>query len=327
MLMEHAPSVDWRLAHRVAAVGPDHLPDLTRHELTRLVADLRVTARRAGEIAAGHLGVEAVGATRIRVVDWSGWGRAVQHMADGVVDQLGLEPAGTGLGARLAGARNGLLVGAGMRAVSRRLLGQYDAFTGADTLYLVAPTIVAHERAHRFTPPHFRMWVALHEQTHALQFRLAPWLHDYLTERLRLVVHDEVPLGEGLLGWARTRDVAALLTSREAGRAMAELTAAMTFLEGHADYTSDYAGRRHAPTIPGMRRAFARSESTGLLARLSRTLDKNAQYRDGLEFCRRVQRLKNRDALRRAFAEPANLPTAEEISDPSRWLERVRGQA
>ncbi|MBB1508467.1 zinc-dependent metalloprotease [Tessaracoccus sp. MC1756] len=325
LLMEHAPSINWRLAHRVAALRPDDLPDLTSRELTRLVADLRVTARRAGEIAAKHLGLQAVGATRVRVVDWDGWGRAVRGMADGAVTELGLGPADTGTAALGSAVRNGLLIGVGMRAVSRRLLGQYDAFTGSDTLYLVAPTIVAHERSHRFTPAHFRMWVALHEQTHALQFRLAPWLRDYVAERMRLVVHDEVPLGEGLLRWARTRDVSALLTSADAATAMAELTATMTFLEGHADYTSDYAGRRHAPTIPGMRRAFARPERAGLLARLSKSLDKNAQYRDGLEFCLRVQRLKNRAALKRAFERPDNLPTAEEISDPALWLQRVHG--
>lgn len=321
--MEHAPTIDWRLAHRVAAHRPDDLPDLTAHELTRLVADLRVTARRAGEIAARHLGIKAVGATSIRVVDWDGWSRGVREMADGAVAELGLAPPRTGLAASVTAKPNGALLGMGLRTVSRRLLGQYDAFTGSDALYLVAPTIVAHEKSHGFKPADFRMWVAIHEQTHALQFRLAPWLRDHLASRMQVILHDEVSLTDGLLGWARTRDVTALFTSSEAGRALGELTAAMTFLEGHADHTSDYAGRRHAPSIPGMRRAFVRPEGRGLLARLSKSFDKNAQYRDGLEFCLRVQRLKHRGFLKRAFAEPGNLPTSAEIADPALWVARV----
>lgn len=321
--MERAPSIDWRLAHRVAALRPDDLPDLTAHELTRLVADLRVTARRAGEIAARHLGMKAVGATSIRVVDWDGWARGVREMADGAVAELSLTPPRAGLGAALTAKRNGALVGAGVRAVSRRLLGQYDAFTGSDALYLVAPSIVAYERLHGFKPADFRMWVALHEQTHALQFRLAPWLRDHLAARLRIILGDDLSLADGLLGWARTRDVGALFTSPRADEALRELTAAMTFLEGHADYTSDYAGRCHAPTIPSMRRAFARPKSQGLLARLSTSFDKNAQYRDGLEFCMRIQRIKYRNFLKRAFEEPANLPTPEEIADPALWVARL----
>lgn len=325
LLMEHAPSIDWRLAHRLAAARSADLPDLTPRELTRLVADLRVTARRAGEIAAKHLRVDAVGATEIRVVDWGGWGRAVQQMGEAGMAQFGLRPAPTGLGARLSGVRNGAVAGVLLRKISRRLLGQYDAFTGSDTLYLMAPTILAHERAHRFVPDHFRLWVALHEQTHALQFRLAPWLREHLVGRVRTVLDDEISLREGLLGWSRTGEFTALFASAEAGRALNELSAAMTFLEGHADYTADTAGRRHARTVDHMRRAFARPEGTNWMGRLSKSFDKNAQYRDGLAFCQGVQQLKHRNALHGAFAEPANLPTAEEISDPALWVNRVHG--
>lgn len=323
--MEHAPTIDWRLAHRIAAVKPDDLPELGAHELTMLVADLRVTARRAGEIAAKHLGIEAVGATTVRVVDWEGWGRGVREMAEGAIHQLDLAPAPTGVPAKLTGVRNGVLIGAGLRAVSRKLLGQYDAFTGSDTLYLVAPTIVAHERRLRFVPADFRLWVALHEQTHALQFRLAPWLRQHLRDRMDLVLHDEVSTLEGMLTFARTGEVSSLFASAEAGAALKELASAMTFLEGHADHTSDVAGRRHARSIPQMRRAFARPEGSGLMGRFSRIFDKNAQYREGLKFCQRVTRLKGRGALRRAFAEPGNLPTADEIADPARWVKRVHG--
>ena len=88
--MEHAPVIDWGLARRVARLGARDLPDRTLPELRQLVADLRVTARRAGEAGAEHMGLDSVGAGTIRVVDWAGWGEAVRAMTDGVVAELGL---------------------------------------------------------------------------------------------------------------------------------------------------------------------------------------------------------------------------------------------
>ena len=58
----HAPDIDWGLARRVARLGSRDLPDRTLPELRQLTADLRVTARRAGEAAAQHMGLDSVGA-------------------------------------------------------------------------------------------------------------------------------------------------------------------------------------------------------------------------------------------------------------------------
>ena len=207
----YAPTVDWALARRVTRLGSRDLPERTLPELRQLVADLRVTARRAGEAGAEHLGLDSVGAATIRVVDWAGWGEAVRAMTDGVVADLGLPARAPGPVTTLRGLGSGLALGAGLRFASRRLLGQYDGYTGADTLYLVAPTIVRLERAHGFVPADFRMWVSLHEQTHALQFRAAPWLRDHLKDGARAVLDDESSLLEGLVGWARSGDAAAVV--------------------------------------------------------------------------------------------------------------------
>lgn len=322
--MEHRPLVSWGLARRVAVVAEGRPPRLTRPELERLVADLRITARRAGCLAAAHVGLDGGGARDIRVVDRPGWIRAARRMADGVVADLGLteRPAHLFNGARAAG--NGLVVGVALGALSRRMLGQYDAFTGDDALYLVAPTIVEHERSRGFVPADFRLWIALHEQAHALQFRLAPWLRDHLRVLMLRLAADETRLADGLTGWLATRDAAALLTSPPARADLARLTATMTFLEGHADHVADSAGRGHVRTVAALRRAFQRPEGS-LISRLSRSLDKGAQYRDGLAFCRTVQAQRGRRALTAAFREPAALPTAAEIADPPAWLARVDG--
>ena len=322
--MDYAPSIDWALALRVTSTASTHLPELSERELKILVADLRVTAHRAGQLAAEQLGLDSAGARQVRVVDWSGWGRAVRGMVESVVAQLDLPPRPQGVLTRPRAIGNALLLGIGLRTASRRLLGQYDAYSGADTLYLVAPTIVAHEKQHRFVPADFRLWVSLHEQTHALQFAAAPWLRQWIGERISLVFADDATPLQGLLGWSRSGDLASLLASGPAGEALAQLVATMTFLEGHADHTADSVGRIHVPTVSRLRKAFTRGDSTKV-GRFSRILDKNAQYRDGLAFCQRAVALRGTTALRAAFASPENLPRPDEIATPRAWIDRVHG--
>lgn len=323
--MSYAPSVDWPMALRVSSAFAGDLPPMGERDLRVLVADLRVTARRAGALAATHLGLDSPGAARISVVDWAGWGRGVHSMIEAGIGEMGLEPRPAGALTRARARGNALLVGAGIRLLARRLLGQYDAYTGADTLYLVAPTIVAHERQHGFVPSDFRLWVCLHEQTHALQFRAAPWLKDWIGERVSVLFADESSTLQGLTAWARTGDVASLFAAGAAGEALSELVAAMTFLEGHADHTSDTAALAHIASVARLRAAFARTQPARGIGRLSPAFDKSAQYRDGLEFCRKVTAYSGACALRAAFSQPSALPTTAEIADPRSWLDRVHG--
>lgn len=51
---------------------------------------------------------------------------------------------------------------------------------GGGRLLLVAPNIVHVERELDVDPHDFRLWVALHEETHRTQFTAVPWLRDHL---------------------------------------------------------------------------------------------------------------------------------------------------
>lgn len=322
-MVDYAPSLHWGAALRVARASGGELPTISSRDLQRMVADLRVTAREAGAIGARFMGLDGAGASQVRVVDWAGWTRAARRMTDSAVDALGLPARPHGPVTRVRGLANGLLAGFAMGKIAPRLLGQYDAFTGDDALYLVAPTILQHERNRGFVPADFRLWVALHEQTHALQFQKAPWLHGYLTERIQRTLTDDVSVVDGLKSWAASKDAASMVSGE--GDAMAELKTAMTFLEGHADHVSDVAARTRIRTVRALRKAFLRPERPGLIGRLSATFDKGAQYRDGLAFCQEVALKKGSDALLAAFEAPANLPTADEIAEPRAWLRRVHG--
>lgn len=323
--MDYAPDIDWTLARRVSRVSARDLPQADPRAVQQLVAELRVSARRAGELAASFLDIDSIGAARVRVVDWAGWVGAVERMTEGAIGELGLarRPAGCARRARALG--NGLAIGAVAGRLSGRLLGQYDAYSGEDTLYLVAPTILEHEARHGFVPADFRLWVALHEQTHALQFRAAPWLRAYLREQVAELLADDSSWGAALMQWLRSGDPAAFVATGPGAAVLARLTSTMTFLEGHADHTADVAGRGVVRTQRALRRAFDRTGTPSWLARAAGSLDKNAQYRNGLQFCREVARRGGNRALSAAFASPEALPTGAEIADPSAWMRRVHG--
>ena len=74
-----------------------------------------------------------------RVVDRPGWVRAA---AESMADLTGSDRSGRWLG-KPAGAQAGAM----LAYLASAILGQYDPFTGDGTLLLVAPNVVAVERA------------------------------------------------------------------------------------------------------------------------------------------------------------------------------------
>ncbi|MGO1384849.1 MAG: zinc-dependent metalloprotease [Arachnia sp.] len=322
--MQTLPPIDWELARRVSRSTGGDLPEVTRPEAHALVASLRLAARRAGELVATVSGMPGEPAQRVVVSDRASWARGATSMAGAALDQLSL-PVSSGALRGVQALGHGALAGVGLGWVGRQLLGQFDP--AASTLYLLAPNIVQLQRSHGFVMADFQLWVAAHEQTHAFQFSAAPWLMDHLMQRFGTVTVDDVSTFDVIKGVARGRGLSASMTSLPAQRALQEVTATMTLLEGHADFVSDKLGPRHIPTVRKLRRAFSRNHPSTALARLIPAADKNSQYRDGLAFCRAVSIKAGRRALNRAYESPENLPRPEEISEPAAWLRRVHGTA
>lgn len=99
-------------------------------------------------------------------------------------------PGGAVLGA-VGGKVTGVELGMLLSFLASRVLGQYETFApatrdlpasadGGGRLLLVAPNIVHVERELDVDPHDFRLWVALHEETHRTQFTGVPWLRDHL---------------------------------------------------------------------------------------------------------------------------------------------------
>lgn len=349
-----------RWGARLARPGPTG----SRAELTGLVTDLREAAhfshgvavrasrlgpllRASGQVPAGSYA--SVPRPEVLVVDRAGWTRAAAStFAAMLTDPVGPPDAGTapaGTGAGTAGAAGGpggtAELAALLALLAPRVLGQYDPY--GDRLLLVAPNLLQLQRGlgDAVPPRDLHRWVAVHELTHALQFRAAPWLADHLRAEARAVtgtVGDD--LGAVLSGLARAARSGRLKDSdfslldtvldEESRDRVDRLTALMAVLEGHADVSMDLVGRAIIGTTPVLRarlerRRRAPGRAEALVRRLLGLDAKLAQYRDGAVFVRAVRKQAGWRALDPAFAELATMPTPAEITDPAAWVRRVHG--
>ncbi len=186
--------------------------------------------------------------------------------------------------------------------------------------------------------------MALHEQTHRVQFTAVPWMRDHLRSLMDEMV-DATDLDSQALSRFLSEGAGELvrIVRGESDASLADLfqndrqkgvveqvTGVMSLLEGHADVVMDGVGPDVIPTVKQIRRRFEqrRSGGTGLdkiLRRLLGMESKLKQYRDGAVFVRTVVDTTGRDGFDAVWAEPANLPTKAEILDPTLWVARVHG--
>lgn len=353
--------VDWddaaQIAGRLASPGPV----ASRDELESLVADLRDAAGRAVEpvleitrmSAADGRSLTASTLSGVRVVDRPGWAAAsARSMRSMTAGALPAPPRGVPLAAELLASAE---VGATLALLSTKILGQFDPFGPPDAnLLLVAPNVLATEREMRVRPADFRLWVCLHEQTHALQVAAAPWLPEHLRSTTQTLLRDlgasaadprQVParvvgVARAVYSAVRGTDhgsrpapslVDGVLTPSQRAT-FEEVGAVMALLEGHADVAMDAVGPSVVPTVRSIRKTFsARRDDggTGVLDRVLRRLlgmdAKMAQYRDGAAFVRSVTEAVGTDGLNAVWSGPGTLPSAREIADPVAWVRRVHG--
>ncbi|MRH90448.1 hydrolase [Nocardia sp. SYP-A9097] len=340
-----AGSVDWSLAARTGAALVPSGPRTSRYSAEQAVLELSAASRRAeGPVREVSRLLDGSAVPEARVVDRRGWiTAAAESMA-----QL----TGTGVAAgdkgKFIGKPAGVQAGAMLAFLSTAILGQYDPFSGPDgTLLLVAPNIMAVERALGVQPSDFRLWVCLHEVTHRVQFSSAPWLAEYMQRNVevlgaagdepiadmlgRLVeaVRDrrrgiEDPAG-GMVGLLRA-------TQAEPQRAALDrLLMLGTLLEGHADHVMDAVGPAVVPSVTRIRSAFdqRRKRPGNPLQRLLRALlgmdAKVAQYVRGKAFVDEVVGTVGMDHFNTIWTDAETLPRTDEIGEPQRWVDRVLG--
>lgn len=327
-------------------------PVLPQKETAAVVAQLREAAETSVDLVLDvmRLDQEQADAVRVRaasgpvlVVDRLAWAKASGQSLTAMV--------GTALSDDMRAAMeagripNTLEMAAVLSVLSTRVLGQFDPFgggphpAGSGRLLLVAPTIAQTEATLGVSPRDFRLWVALHESTHRIQFAAAPWLRDHVSGLLAELLGDDPSLGglaglkpvikrlpEILRGEAQIIDV---VTGPEKREVLDQVMAVMSFLEGHADVVMDAVGPSVIPSLTTIRSRFEARRDDGIgpggtIGRLLGADSKLQQYREGADFVRGVVREVGHEGLAAVFASPDTLPSFDEIRRPADWVARMR---
>lgn len=236
-------------------------------------------------------------------------------------------------------AQVGLLLG----FLSARVLGQYDTgplLTRRRTeepgkVFFLDGNIVSAAGRIGVPVDGLRLWIVLHEMTHALQFEGYPWLRNHLGELLESLIH---PLADRL----GMRETIRRLTEnvRTGGRSVElmmnaqqrqnfdQMQATMAVIEGYSDYVMHHVGSGLVPNYEYLHRKMAASRAhrpalETAIFRITGLDMKLEQYRLGERFADAVARRRGMEGLNRVWETPDNLPTLTEIRDPGLWLARV----
>ena len=345
-----AAYVDYEFAKKTGRAIVTPGPQGSGDEAAAIVADLRDAAASAvAPVAETSALVAPEGAPAPLVVDRVGWISAnvdsFRALLEPVVDKLNSTKKGqtSAAAAAIGGKVTGAEMGGLLAFLSSKVLGQYDlAPGGTPRLLLVAPNIVATERKLAVDATDFRRWVAMHEETHRVQFTAVPWLRDHMVASTQALAVDMAPTPDDLSKRFEqlTKNLPEVLSSGEGlgqlfatpeqKAKIADLTAVMSLLEGHADVVMDAVGPRVIPSVQEIRRKFdeRRNSAVGvdrLLRKLLGLEAKMRQYRDGAVFVRAVTDQVGRDGFNAVWSSPDTLPRASEILEPDAWVRRVHG--
>src|SRR5207245_4642832 len=147
-------------------------------------------------------------------------------------------------------------VGFLMAFLSRRVLGQYDLCRprgDLSRLWFVYPNIAEAQASLELDPRQFRMWLALHEVTHQLEFASIPWVRSHFTGLVeRFIDAAEIDSGEAMSRLQSLGDpeqlshlmphpeelLPMLITPRQQERAR-EIEPLVAVLDGYAAWTQD----------------------------------------------------------------------------------------
>jgi coenzyme F420 biosynthesis associated uncharacterized protein len=254
-----------------------------------------------------------------------------------------------GLGGRLTGGLLTAQIGMVMGYLSRNVLGQFDLglpkLEDAGKLYIIYPNLVKAEEKMRLVPQDFRLWITLHEVTHAFEFAAFPWLREYM-RRLMQDYFSSVSLQLEEMGRrvapADLRDPARLneminrgglisvIHTPEQREILDRIQAFMSLVEGYSNHVMDGVGSSILPSYREMKESFRRRRDSrsGAERFLQRVLGfdlKFQQYQAGELFCREVSEEEGQEFLNLAWKREENLPTYEEILHPFIWIDRIKG--
>lgn len=349
--------VAWDWAEKVALRVAGNEPFADSYLADSLEADLHEATARAEVLVFEATGLSSdAGAARARVTDRAGWvhanvasfRRLLTPLTDKLAARVKSKPVAT-VGRNVAGTELGALLG----WMSTRVLGQYDILLAKDDkpeeqdiVYYVGPNVLALEKRFGFPPQEFRLWLALHEVTHRMQFTGVPWMSDYFQSLVSDIIDrtepdtkkfvdaikrttKQVRAGEDPLGEV---GLMAMLATPEQLETIKRMTGLMSLLEGHGDVVMGRAAEGLIPNAERFHRVLhdRRKQSTGTAKFMQKVLGMEAklrQYEQGEKFIEAVEAEGGRTLFDTVWRAPEFLPNASEIAEPQSWIDRVQGAA
>ncbi|MEY2397375.1 MAG: hypothetical protein QOJ00_549 [Actinomycetota bacterium] len=349
-----ASAVNWGLAEKVAVRVAGSEPLASSYHYASLKPDFAELTAEAEELVFAETGMRSLrGAARAEVVDRGDWVRANINSMRRLLQPLTAKLEGSLKGPLAIPAQtiSGMEVGTMLGWMATRVLGQYDALlfdedNAGDVVYYVGPNVLALEKRFGFPPREFRLWLALHEVTHRVQFTGIPWMQDYfrslidstlsvadidpkrfidaLMRAVEAVREGRNPLDEGGL--------IALLAGPEQFVTLQKTQGLMSLLEGHGDVTMDRAGRDRVPSADRFSATLhaRRNQPQPFIAKAIQQIAgldaKMKQYEQGERFIEAVEAVGGPELLARAWEGSQNLPTLGEIREPAAWIRRVTSE-
>lgn len=240
-------------------------------------------------------------------------------------------------------AQLGMVIG----YLARNVLGQFDLglprMEDSGKLYIVYPNLLKAEHKMRLDPSDFRLWITLHEVTHAFEFAAHPWLRGYLKElmeryfksvSLRLEEMGMRLKPEELRDSKRLNEIISqgglmsIIHSPEQREILAEIQAFMSLVEGYSNLVMDMVGEETLDSYKEMSTAFRhrRDTKSGAERFIERMLGfdlKLQQYQIGELFCKEVVEKKGLEFLNLAWKRKENLPNGEEVHQAFMWIEHM----
>jgi len=248
-----------------------------------------------------------------------------------------------GINRRVMSAQVGVLLG----VLARKVLGQYDLSllapepTGG-ALYYVEPNIDRVQKMLGLDAHDFRLWIALHETTHAYEFEAYPWVRQHfngLLHRYFDTVNEQLQSFRGGLGpvlarliesWGKGQHWMETLQTPTQRALFNELQALMSLVEGYSNHIMNAIGKQVLPNFEEIEqriesRKGSRSLAEQLFNRITGMDLKMQQYAQGQKFVDTVVERRGIRFATKAWERAEHLPTLEEIREPDRWIARMDG--
>jgi coenzyme F420 biosynthesis associated uncharacterized protein len=348
--------IQWDRVRSIASTIARRAGPLESHD--NLSATYRAMVERSQDVIARYTGEELPrGAANVHVfnrLEWLDANIANFQLLFEPIEEVNsdLHRSNT-LGLRAFGDVNQMLLSGQMGVLlgylSRRVLGQYDlALLGREPvttghLYFVEPNIAQLERRLGLEAHDFRLWIALHETTHAYEFETHPWVREYMNGMLRryfATLGDDLTNlrtdAKGVFSFVRrigsnvgrSGYAVELVMTPEQRQVFRSLQALMCLLEGYSNHVMDHVGQQLLPSYERMKARFEdRRKRNGfgekLFTKLTGLDVKLEQYRLGEQFVNAVIERVGVGGMNKVWAGPEALPTLDEIKDPARWIARV----